>query len=86
MIRNNREFEQETKPGPATEQTAFEQYFQAQGVRHKTIRPYTPRHNGIVERSHREDQKRLYDQAKFFLLKILGPNCDDTISALTISP
>jgi hypothetical protein len=25
MIRNNREFEQETKPGPATEQAAFEQ-------------------------------------------------------------
>jgi transposase len=46
--------------------TLFEQYLQAQGVRHKTIRPYTPRHNGKVERSHREDQKRLYDQAKFF--------------------
>jgi transposase InsO family protein len=48
------------------DQTLFEQYLQAQGVRHKTIRPYTPRHNGKVERSHREDQKRLYDQAKFF--------------------
>lgn len=23
--------------------------------RHKLIRPYTPRHNGKVERSHRED-------------------------------
>jgi transposase len=46
--------------------TLFEQYLQAQGIRHKTIRPYTPRHNGKVERSHREDQKRLYDQAKFF--------------------
>jgi len=44
----------------------FEQYLQTQGVRHKTIRPYTPRHNGKVERSHREDQKRLYDQAKFY--------------------
>lgn len=49
-----------------TDLTLFEQYLQSQGVRHKTIRPYTPRHNGKVERSHREDQKRLYDQAKFF--------------------
>ena len=46
--------------------TLFEQFLQSQGVQHKTIRPYTPRHNGKVERSHREDQKRLYDQAKFF--------------------
>ena len=28
------------------------------GIRHKLIRPYTPRHNGKVERSHREDQRR----------------------------
>lgn len=46
--------------------TLFEQFLQSQGVQHKTIRPYTPRHNGKVERSHREDQKRFYDQAKFF--------------------
>jgi transposase len=46
--------------------TLFEQYLQAQGIHHKTIRPYTPRHNGKVERSHREDQKRFYDQAKFY--------------------
>jgi transposase len=49
-----------------TDLTLFEQYLQSQGVRHKTIRPYTPRHNGKVERSHREDQKRLYEHAKFF--------------------
>ena len=46
--------------------TLFEQVLQQQGIRHKFIRPYTPRHNGKVERSHREDQKRLYDKAKFF--------------------
>ncbi|MEG1559537.1 MAG: IS481 family transposase, partial [Clostridia bacterium] len=28
--------------------------------------PYTPRHNGKVERSHREDQKRLYDTHSFY--------------------
>ena len=46
--------------------TLFEQYLKSEGVHHKTIRPYTPRHNGKVERSHREDQKRFYDHAKFF--------------------
>ena len=36
------------------------------GIRHKLIRPYTPRHNGKVERSHREDQKRFYDTHRFY--------------------
>lgn len=44
----------------------FEQYLMDHQIRHKRIKPHTPRHNGKVERSHREDQKRLYDQAKFF--------------------
>ena len=38
------------------------------GVRHKLIRPYTPRHNGKVERSHREDQKRFYSSHSFYSL------------------
>ena len=45
--------------------TMFELLLQSLGIRHKYIRPYTPRHNGKVERSHREDQKRLYNSAKF---------------------
>jgi len=39
------------------------------GIRHKLIRPYTPRHNGKVERSHREDQKRFYSCHSFFSLE-----------------
>jgi len=31
------------------------------GIRHKRIRPATPRHNGKVERSHRVDEKFFYD-------------------------
>ena len=31
------------------------------GIRHQLIRPYTPRHNGKVERSHRTDQERFYN-------------------------
>ena len=38
------------------------------GIRHKLIRPYTPRHNGKVERSHREDQKRFYSCHSFYSL------------------
>ena len=38
------------------------------GIRYKLIRPYTPRHNGKVERSHREDQKRFYSCRTFYSL------------------
>ena len=48
--------------------TFFEQTAASLGIRHKLIRPYTPRHNGKVERSHREDQKRFYDSHRFFSL------------------
>ncbi|MEG0804156.1 MAG: DDE-type integrase/transposase/recombinase, partial [Pygmaiobacter sp.] len=46
--------------------TLFEATAATLGIRHKLIRPYTPRHNGKVERSHREDQKRLYDTHSFY--------------------
>ena len=40
--------------------TLFEKTLAQMGIRHKKIRPFTPRHNGKVERSHQEDQKRFY--------------------------
>lgn len=46
--------------------TLFEAAAARLGIRHKLIRPYTPRHNGKVERSHREDQKRFYSCHSFF--------------------
>ena len=49
-------------------QTLFEKTAAELGVQHKLIRPYTPRHNGKVERSHREDQKRFYSVRSFFSL------------------
>jgi transposase len=52
--------------------TFFESAASAMGVRHKLIRPYTPRHNGKVERSHREDQKRFYQAHKFYSLADYG--------------
>lgn len=48
--------------------TLFEKTASELGVQHKLIRPYTPRHNGKVERSHREDQKRFYSSRSFFSL------------------
>lgn len=46
--------------------TLFETTAVSLGIRHKLIRPYTPRHNGKVERSHREDQKRFYSFHSFY--------------------
>ena len=48
--------------------TLFEKTASELAIRHKLIRPYTPRHNGKVERSHREDQKHFYDSHTFFSL------------------
>ena len=49
--------------------TLFETTAAHLGIRHKLSRPYTPRHNGKVERSHREDQKRFYSCRSFYSLE-----------------
>lgn len=48
--------------------TLFEETARTLGIPHKLIRPYTPRHNGKVERSHREDQKLFYTNHRFYSL------------------
>ena len=35
-------------------------------IQHKLIKPRTPRHNGKVERSHRNDQQRFYSYLQFY--------------------
>jgi len=50
-------------------QTFFEATAAKLRIRHKLIRPYTPRHNGKVERSHREDNKRFYAAHAFYSLE-----------------
>ncbi len=35
-------------------------------ITHKLIKPRTPRHNGKVERSHRNDQQRFYSHLSFY--------------------
>ena len=46
--------------------TLFESRLMQYGIRHKLIRPFTPRHNGKVERSHRKDNERFYATHSFY--------------------
>jgi transposase InsO family protein len=51
--------------------TMFEIALDQLGIRHKLIKPYTPRHNGKVERSHRKDQERFYYKKVFYSIEDL---------------
>ena len=46
--------------------TLFEARLKERGIEHKLIKPYTPRHNGKVERSHRKDNEYFYATHKFY--------------------
>jgi len=46
--------------------TLFEQTLQEHNIAHKLIRPFTPRHNGKVERSHRKDNEYFYATHTFY--------------------
>ena len=46
--------------------TLFEEELKELGIRHKLIKPYTPRHNGKVERSHRKDNEYFYASHTFY--------------------
>ena len=50
------------KPTP----TLFARTLEQCGIRHKLIAPYTPRHNGKVERSHRKDNEYFYATHSFY--------------------
>jgi transposase InsO family protein len=63
---NGLEFTNRFGKSPVQRPTLFERTAADLGITHKTIRPFTPRHNGKVERSHREDQKRFYDSHSFY--------------------
>lgn len=57
---NGFEFTNRFSPSKKDKKTLFENRLAQLGVKHKLIRPYTPRHNGKVERSHREDHNKHY--------------------------
>ena len=52
--------------------TLFEAAAAELHIQHKRMKPYTPRHNGKVERSHREDQRLFYDTHSFYSLDDFG--------------
>jgi len=47
----------------------FEKRLKELGIRHKLIKPYTPRHNGKVERSHRKDNIKFYGRNVFLTVE-----------------
>ena len=49
--------------------TLFELKLKQCGIQHKLIRPFTPRHNGKVERSHRKDNEYFYATKTFYSLE-----------------
>lgn len=46
--------------------TLFESRLKQYGITHKLIKPFTPRHNGKVERSHRKDNEYFYATHRFY--------------------
>ena len=62
---NGTEFTKRLLPGD-NGPSLFETRLEQADIRHKLIRPYTPRHNGKVERSHRKDNEYFYASHKFY--------------------
>ena len=67
---NGFEFTNRFSPSKRDKKTLFENTLSQLGIEHKLIRPYTPRNNGKVERSHREDHNKFYSCHRFY-------SCDD---------
>lgn len=63
---NGAEFTKRLLPAERRTPTLFEARLEQCGIRHKLIRPYTPRHNGKVERSHRKDNEYFYATHSFY--------------------
>ena len=47
----------------------FEIYLKKCNINHNLIKPYTPKHNGNVERSHRKDNESFYKNRCFSSLE-----------------
>ena len=63
---NGFEFTNRLNSNTTNRQTLFEKTLAELGIQHKLIRPFTPRHNGKVERSHRKDNEEFYASHTFF--------------------
>ena len=63
---NGSEFTNRLNSQATKKKTLFETTLEELGIRHKLIQPYTPRHNGKVERSHRKDNEEFYACHTFY--------------------
>lgn len=63
---NGFEFTNRLNARCADKETLFERTLKEFGIHHKLIKPFTPRHNGKVERSHRKDNEYFYASHKFY--------------------
>ena len=53
------------------QKTMFEETLEKLKIKYRQIKPYTPKENGKVERSHRKDQERFYYKKVFYSLEDL---------------
>ena len=65
---NGTEFTNALLSVKSAHKTLFEEALDDMGIIYKRIRIATPRHNGKVERQHRTDQLRFYDNLRMFNL------------------
>ena len=63
---NGQEFTKRLGVSKQLTPTMFEKKLEELGICHKLIKPYTPRHNGKVERSHRKDNEYFYATHQFY--------------------
>lgn len=63
---NGFEFTKRFSQSKMNSMTRFEKRLHSLGIRHRKIKPFTPRHNGKVERSHRKDNEYFYAVHKFY--------------------
>lgn len=63
---NRLEFTKRFVANSSSNLTRFQRRLAVHGIQHKQIRPFTPRHNGKVKRSHRKDNERFYATHTFY--------------------
>lgn len=66
---NGLEFTKRLISKDPNDKTIFEHGLIKNGIHHDLIKPYTPKHNGKVERSHRKDNERFYSTHRFYSLE-----------------
>ena len=83
---NGFEFTNRFSASKKDKKTMFENKLIHLGVEHKLIRPYTPRHNGKVERSHREDHNKFYSCHSFYSCADLNAQLAERINRTNNRP